>query len=201
MAAMKVREVPIDDVRPYPGNPRNNDQAVEAVAASIREFGWRQPIVVDADMTVVCGHTRLKAAQRLGLGEVPVVVASDLTPEQVAAYRLADNKVAEASTWDMDALAIELDGLAGFDMGQFGFDSAGLPMDGLPACGETVGRDQPAPSLADRFGIVPFSVVRTDCGEWKARKARWISVGIRSEKGRGGDLCYRTGLLTDIKRG
>lgn len=119
---MKVREVPTVDVKPYPGNPRNNDDAVAAVAESLREFGWRQPIVVDADMTVVAGHTRLKAAQRLGMETVPVTVASDLTPEQVAAYRLADNKVAELATWDMEALALELDGLAGFDMERFGFD-------------------------------------------------------------------------------
>lgn len=129
MPAMKVREVLVADVRPYPGNPRNNDNAVEAVAASIREFGWQQPIVVDADMTVIAGHTRLKAAQRLGLATVPVHVASELTTEQVAAYRLADNKVGELATWDMGALAMELDGLSAFDMGQFGFDMDS--MDGL----------------------------------------------------------------------
>lgn len=122
MSAMKVKEVPVSEVLPYHGNPRNNDDAVEAVAASIREFGWQQPIVVDADMTVIVGHTRLKAAQRLGLATVPVHVASELTPEQVAAYRLADNKVGELATWDMNALALELDGLSCFDMGQFGFD-------------------------------------------------------------------------------
>lgn len=110
------------DVRPYPGNPRQNEEAVPLVANSLREFGWRQPIVVDADGTVVAGHTRLKAAQSLGMDKVPVVVASDLTPAQVAAYRLADNKVAEAATWDAGLLAQELDGLSqDFDMGEFGF--------------------------------------------------------------------------------
>lgn len=122
MDRLKVRYAPIGDVRPYPGNPRRNDEAVQAVAASLREFGWRQPIVVDADGTIVAGHTRYKAAQALGMDEVPVVVASDLTPEQCAAYRLADNRVAEASTWDEGLLAQELDGLADFDMSQFGFD-------------------------------------------------------------------------------
>lgn len=99
---MRVREVPVGEVRPYPGNPRRNDDAVPLVA----------------------GHTRLKAAIFLGMETVPVVVADDLTPEQVAAYRLADNKVAEAAGWDVDLLAGELDGLVGFDMGRFGFTDA-----------------------------------------------------------------------------
>lgn len=121
---MRVREVPIGDVRPYPGNPRDNEAAVPAVAESLKEFGWRQPIVVDAGMTVVAGHTRLKAAQRLGMETVPVVVADDLTAEQVAAYRLADNRTAELAGWDAGLLAMELDGLGDFDMGRFGFDGA-----------------------------------------------------------------------------
>lgn len=120
---MKVKETPIGEVRPYPGNPRVNDGAVEAVAASLREFGWQQPIVVDADGTIIAGHTRYKAAKRLGMGTVPVVVASELTPEQVQAYRLADNKVGELATWDMGLLAGELDGICGIDMGEFGFDA------------------------------------------------------------------------------
>lgn len=114
--------VPIGSVRPYEGNPRQNDGAVEAVAESIKEFGWRQPIVVDAGGTVVAGHTRLRAAQRLGMDEVPVVVASDLTPEQVRAYRLADNRLSELAEWDMDLLAQELDSLTGLDMSRFGFE-------------------------------------------------------------------------------
>ena len=82
------------EIRPYPGNPRMNDGAVDAVAASIREYGWRAPIVVDGDGVIVCGHTRHKAAQMLGLSEAPVHVARDLTPEQIKAFRLADNKTA-----------------------------------------------------------------------------------------------------------
>lgn len=119
---MRVRDMAIGDVHPYPGNPRQNDDAVAAVAASISEFGFKQPIVVDADLTVICGHTRLKAAESLGLESVPVLVADDLTPEQVAAYRLADNRTAELAEWDFDLLSHELDGLADFDMGRFGFD-------------------------------------------------------------------------------
>lgn len=125
-ANLRVKYAPIADVRPYEDNPRHNDGAVEAVANSIREFGWKQPIVVDADGTIVVGHTRWKAAKRLGMDEVPVVVASDLTPEQCAAYRLADNRVGELAEWDAELLAQELDGLSGIDMGAFGFDSGEL---------------------------------------------------------------------------
>ena len=123
---LRVKYVPIGDVRPYEDNPRRNDGAVQAVVNSIREFGWKQPIVVDADGTIVVGHTRHKAAQALGMTEVPVVVASDLTPEQCAAYRLADNRVGELATWDSELLAQELDGLADLDMSAYGFDSGEL---------------------------------------------------------------------------
>lgn len=125
---LRVRYVPIGDVRPYEDNPRRNDGAVQAVAASLREFGWKQPIVVDADGTIIAGHTRYKAALALGMTDVPAVVASDLTPEQCAAYRLADNRVGELAEWDGELLAQELDGLAGFDMEQFGFDDSDLQM-------------------------------------------------------------------------
>lgn len=121
---MKVKEVAIGEVKPYPGNPRNNDAAVDAVAESIKEFGFRQPIVVDADGVVIVGHTRLRAAKRLGLETVPVVVAADLTPEQAAAYRLADNKTGELAEWDLKQLNIELDGLLDFGMERFGFDAS-----------------------------------------------------------------------------
>lgn len=121
MNALRVKYVPIADVHPYEDNPRRNDGAVQAVAASLREFGWKQPIVVDADGTIVVGHTRYKAALALEMDEVPVVVASDLTPEQCAAYRLADNRVGELAEWDGELLAQELDGLADLDMSAFGF--------------------------------------------------------------------------------
>ena len=123
---LRVKYVPVGDVRPYEDNPRRNDGAVQAVAASLREFGWKQPIVVDADGTIVVGHTRYKAALALEMTHVPVVVASDLTPEQCAAYRLADNRVGELAEWDSELLAQELDGLADIDMSAFGFDSGEL---------------------------------------------------------------------------
>ena len=121
MAELKVKYIPIGDVKPYGKNPRKNAGAVKYVANSLREFGWRQPIVIDAGGVIVAGHTRLLAAQSLGMETVPVVVADDLTPEQIKAYRLADNKTAEFAEWDADLLDMELDDLD-IDMSLFGFE-------------------------------------------------------------------------------
>ena len=112
---MKVEMRRISGVKPYEGNPRDNDGAVDAVAASIREYGFRQPVVVDAEGVIIVGHTRWKAAQKLGLAEVPVHVA-DMPPEKAKAYRIADNKVADLATWDMELLPIELSELRGMDV-------------------------------------------------------------------------------------
>ena len=111
----------IDEVRPYEHNPRKNDGAVDAVAESISQFGFKSPIIVDADHTIIAGHTRLKAARKLGLEKVPVLVADDLMPEQVKAYRLADNKTSELSGWDFSMLDEELEGIAEIDMSLLGF--------------------------------------------------------------------------------
>lgn len=119
---MKVKNVSIQDVKPYPNNPRDNDDGVDAVAKSIKEFGWQQPIVVDKDNVIIVGHTRYKAAKKLGLDEVPVVVADKLTDEQVKAYRLADNKTGELTDWDDGLLNDELDNILDIDMSDFGFD-------------------------------------------------------------------------------
>lgn len=105
---MEIIEKKIDELKPYANNPRKNNEAVPAVARSIKEFGFKVPIVVDSDGVVVCGHTRLKAAKKLGLKAVPCVVADDLTEEQVRAFRIADNKTAEASFWDRRLLSEEL---------------------------------------------------------------------------------------------
>ena len=117
---LEVVQTLVGDIKPYQNNPRHNDEAVDAVANSIREFGFQQPIVVDKDGVIIAGHTRYKAAKRLGLKTVPVVVA-DLTEEKANAYRLADNKTGELATWDFDALDIELGNIE-MDMGDFGFD-------------------------------------------------------------------------------
>lgn len=120
---MKIEMWKITDIKPYDRNPRKNDNAVEAVANSIKEFGWKQPIVIDSDGVIIAGHTRYKAARKLHITEIPVIVADDLTEEQVRAYRLADNKSGEQAEWDGALLQIELDNIFDFDMSQFGFDA------------------------------------------------------------------------------
>ena len=124
MEKTKVIYMDTDSLIPYANNPRLNDNAVDAVAASIKEFGFKVPIVVDGENVIINGHTRLKAAHKLGLKQVPVIVADDLTPEQVKAFRLADNKTSEFAEWDIDKLQIELEGIDEIDMGEFGFDDA-----------------------------------------------------------------------------
>lgn len=111
----------ISELKPYENNPRFNDKAVDAVAASIKEFGFKVPIVIDKDNVIIAGHTRLKAAQKLGMTEVPVIIADDLTEEQVKAFRLADNKVSELADWDFSKLEEELKNIE-MDMSQFNFD-------------------------------------------------------------------------------
>ena len=142
MQKTKVTYMDVDSLIPYVNNPRLNDNAVDAVAASIKEFGFKVPIVVDGENVIINGHTRLKAAHKLGLEQVPVIVADDLTPEQVKAFRLADNKTSEFAEWDMDKLDIELDSIADIDMGDFGFD--------LNLWGETHAADSDAGGWFDR---------------------------------------------------
>ena len=119
---------PLAEIRPYAANPRLNDAAVDAVAASLREYGFRQPIVVDAEGVIIAGHTRWKAAAKLGLARVPVHVARDLTSEQVRAYRIADNQTASLAEWDMEILPIELRALqdAHYDLAVLGFEDEEL---------------------------------------------------------------------------
>ena len=110
------------DLIPYEKNARKNDKAVKYVAKSIKEFGFKQPIIIDSNNVVVCGHTRLKASEQLDIEEVPCIVADDLTDEQIKAFRLADNKVSEQSEWDLNLLNDELDDILNIDMSDFGFD-------------------------------------------------------------------------------
>lgn len=111
---MRIIEKPIDEIRPYENNPRVNDRAVEKVAESIAQFGFKQPIVIDKDGVIVAGHTRLMAAKLLGLTKVPTISAADLTPEQVTAYRIADNKTGELADQELGSIDM--------DMSVFGFE-------------------------------------------------------------------------------
>lgn len=122
---MQVIDRPLADIRPYDNNPRENTDAVEKVAESIKQFGFQQPIVVDKAGVIIAGHTRYLAAQNLGLKEVPVVVA-DLSEEKARAYRLADNRVAEYSYWDYDKLEQELNALSNADFGVEALENLGF---------------------------------------------------------------------------
>ena len=119
----------IDEIIPYENNPRKNDEAVDYVARSIKEFGFKVPIIIDKDNIIVTGHTRLKAAKQLGLKEVPTIMADDLTEEQIKAFRLADNKVSEFANWDFDLLNFELDDISNINMEDFGFSEVNIDWD------------------------------------------------------------------------
>ena len=124
---MQIIEKKLADLIPYDRNPRKNEQAVAQVANSIREFGFKVPIVVDKNNVIVAGHTRYKAAQQLQLEKVPVIIADDLTENQVKAFRLADNKTGELAGWDFEMLGQELQDILDLDMSDFGFDTSDMP--------------------------------------------------------------------------
>lgn len=119
---MDIIELGVDELIPYENNPRKNDEAVDKVALSISAFGFKVPIVIDANNVIVTGHTRLKAAKKLGIKTVPCIKADDLTDEQIKAFRLADNKVAEFSEWDEEKLMKELEEMGDIDMSLYGFE-------------------------------------------------------------------------------
>lgn len=125
---MKIVEMKIDELKYYEDNPRFNDDAVEAVASSIQEFGFKVPIIVDKNNVIVCGHTRYKASKTLGLEVVPCVIADDLSEEQIKAFRLVDNKVSEFAEWDYTKLNSELDDIE-LNMVKFGFDLDEVDLD------------------------------------------------------------------------
>lgn len=111
----------IEELTPYENNPRNNDMAVDAVAESIKQFGFKNPVIIDKDGVIVAWHTRYKAAKKLGITDIPCISANDLSDEQIKAFRLADNKTAELAEWDEDLLGKEMSGIINIDMSQFGF--------------------------------------------------------------------------------
>ena len=129
MNKLEITYKNIDEIIPYENNPRKNDEAVQYVANSIKEFGFKVPIIIDKDGVIVAGHTRYKAANELGLKEVPVILADDLTEDQIKAFRIADNKVGEKAGWDLDKLKLELDDInLDIDMTEFGFGDFELSM-------------------------------------------------------------------------
>lgn len=155
---MRIIQKSIKSIQPYANNPRKNDAAVDAVAESIRQFGFKVPIVIDKDGVIVTGHTRVKAATLLGMEKVPCIVADDLTEEQVKAFRLADNKVSELAQWDDSLLSLELEGMD-VDMSLFGFD-----MDSLdPWEGE---KENERVRTSNAYNLGDYDEMRTD-GFWQ----------------------------------
>ena len=122
MDKLKIEYVDINNIKPYKKNPRKNEDAIPYVMESIKQFGFKNPVILDKDNVIVAGHTRIESAKRLGITEIPCIYADDLTDEQIKAFRLADNKVAEIAEWDIDLLDTELDDILNIDMSDFGFD-------------------------------------------------------------------------------
>ena len=123
MKKLEIKYIPINDIKPYKNNPRLNEEAIPYVMNSIKEFGFKNPIILDKNNVIVAGHTRLESAKRLDMKEVPVIYADDLTKEQIKAFRLADNKVSEKSMWDYTKLDEELDDILNIDMSLFDFEN------------------------------------------------------------------------------
>lgn len=139
---MEIREIEISKIKPYAKNPRKNDKAVDAVANSIKEFGFKVPLVIDSNYEIVAGHTRYKASKKLKLTTVPCIIADDLTEEQIKAFRLADNKVGEIAEWDDELLSEELLDLD-LDMSLFGFDLESETIEGFEETDVSIKNNQP----------------------------------------------------------
>ena len=169
----------IQELKPYEKNPRKNDDAVDYVAASIKEFGFKVPIVIDKNNVIVAGHTRFKAAKKLKIDVVPCIIADDLSDEQIKAFRLADNKVSEFSMWDDDLLNIELEEIMNIDMIDFGFE-----FDFDSDDEEEEKAAEPKKKLTDEFIVPPLSIFDTRQGYWQERKQAWKSLGLDSGNGR-----------------
>ncbi len=189
---MQIEYRKIDELIPYVNNPRNNENSVDAVASSIKNFGFKVPIVVDIKNEIINGHTRLKAAKKIGLEEVPVIVAEDLSEAQIKAFRIADNRVAEFSEWDDELLLSELQALQDldFDISEFDFDMFDFDSENL---NDKTDETEKRP-LSETFVIPPFSILDTRQGEWQARVKSWKALGIKSETGREEELTFSSSL-------
>lgn len=153
----------IDELKPYAKNPRKNDDAVEYVANSIKEFGFTVPVVIDKKNVIVAGHTRYKAAKRLGIEDIPCIIASDLSAKQIKAYRLVDNKTQELSSWDYSKLIEELTGLIDdIDMTKFAFAPVGQDEEDGPEATQDLDEGEEL-DLAD-FSDETFNCTCPCCG-------------------------------------
>ena len=176
----------IDSLIPYAKNSRtHSDEQVAQISASMKEWGWTNPILIDETGSIIAGHGRMLAARKLGYTEAPVMVAEGWTKAQKAAYIIADNKLALNAGWDVDMLRLELGELEieGFDLLLTGFS-----LEEINALSPAEESDQPSSgsgSLAGKFMLPPFSVMNAREGWWQSRKRAWLALGIKSELGRG----------------
>lgn len=181
---MDIVNIKTSDLIAYENNPRNNEPAVDKVAESIKEFGFKIPCIITKDNVIVAGHTRRLAAIKLGLEEVPCIIADDLTPEQIKAFRLVDNKTSEFAEWDLELLEQELAELTAFDMSSFGFDESIFEDMEKEMESDLSGEyEENKESLADKFIVPPFSILDTRQGYWQDRKNIWKKI-IKSDIGR-----------------
>ena len=191
---MKIESLPIERLIPYARNSRSHSDAqVAQVAASIREFGFTNPVLIDGADGIIAGHGRVLAARKLGLDKVPCIRLAHLTETQKRAYIIADNKLALNAGWDEEMLALELAELreVDFDLGLLGFDEEELGdlfAEPAPEAEGGSGSEGGAGSLAAKFGVPPFSVLNARDGWWQDRKRAWLATGIKSELGRGEEL-------------
>ena len=184
---MKITQKKVTELIPYVNNSRtHSDEQVAQIAASIKEFGWTNPILIDGDNGIIAGHGRLLAARKLGHKEVPTIELSELTETQKKAYIIADNRLALNAGWDNEMLTIELNDLLadGFALELLGFDPNEI--DSLLTPEEEEVKEVKG-NLSDRFLIPPFSVLNAREDWWQDRKRFWLSLGIKSELGRGED--------------
>lgn len=173
---VKIVERKLEEITPYENNPRKNEMAVDAVMASIREFGFKVPVVIDKDGTIVAGHTRYKAAKRLKMTTIPCIIADDLSPEQIKAFRLADNKTGELAEWDFGMLGEELEGITDIDMNDFGFDMSAL--EGEPEAEEDeFSQEPPKEPKSKRGNLYKLGRHRLMCGDSTKRECVLKLVG------------------------
>jgi len=183
---MNIEQVKIDKLIPYARNSRtHSDAQVAQIAASIKEFGFTNPVLIDETGSIIAGHGRVMAARKLAITDVPSIRLTHLTEAQKKAYIIADNKLALNAGWDDEMLAVELTDLK--DMG-FDLDLTGFSTDEIEALldGDNEIGSEPNGKLSDRFMILPFSVLNAREGWWQDRKRAWLALGIKSELGRGG---------------
>lgn len=187
---MNIETIAVDLLIPYARNSRtHSDEQVAQIAASIREFGFTNPVLIDGEDGIIAGHGRVLGARKIGMKSVPCIRLDHLTENQKRAYIIADNKLALNAGWDDEMLALEFEELRGvdFDLSLTGFDAGELAaLMGEYEEGEYDDEQPDNGSLADRFMVPPFSVLNAREGWWQDRKRAWVALGIKSELGRGG---------------